>query len=112
MLKQTVSPYPVRIYIAGDIAQANVICRSYCYEVGMCVRVIETQYVYTGGEEAGLEVAFINYPRFPSEPDAIMDKALQLAERLIVGLYQTSACVESPDSTTWISRRTAREIKE
>ncbi len=59
---------PVSIFIAGDYDKAHEICRAHCDAVGLCVTVTATSYIYTGGEEAGVIVGLINYPRFPSEP--------------------------------------------
>lgn len=94
----------VVIYIAGDYDRARETCRSFC-DMGACVSVERVDYIYTGGEEAGVAVRFINYPRFPaSEPD-IMDRALNLAEQLLVDLHQSSASVVGPTETVWLSRR-------
>lgn len=98
--------YPVSIFVAGDETKAREICRAYCDEIGLCVTVTPTTYVYTGGEEAGV-VGLINYPRFPSTPPEIFAKAEALALRLIDGLGQESASIQSPLLTVWISFREA-----
>lgn len=64
-LPKTCTSYPVSIFMAGDYNAAREICRAYCDEVGYCVTVTPTSYVYTGGEESGFIVGLINYPRFP-----------------------------------------------
>lgn len=98
--------YPVSIFIAGrDVPLAEQVCRQYCDEVGLCVTVTMTLYVYTGGEDFGLIIGLINYPRFPSEPEAIFARAEALALRLIDGLGQQSASIQAPDKTVWISFR-------
>ena len=97
--------YTVDIYMAGDIAQAKQICREYCYAVGFCVHVIEADYIYTGGQEAGFKIGCVNYPRFPSEPEELETKAVQLAHTLIDRLCQHSALLVSPTRTLWITRR-------
>jgi len=99
--------YPVSIFVAGNVWEAETICRDYCDAVGFCVTVTETNYCYTDGEEAGVIVGLINYPRFPAEPAAILVKAEALALRLIEGLHQQSATVQAPDRTLWISFREA-----
>jgi hypothetical protein len=72
-----------------------------------CVTVTATSYIYTGGEEAGVIVGFINYPRFPSEPHDINYKAELLAEELMHGLCQHSYTIQTPETTRWYSRRPA-----
>jgi len=97
--------YPVSIFVGGSAWEAWKICREYCDEVGLCVTITETKYVYTGGETVGVIVGLINYPRFPSEPTPIWAHAEALALKLIEGLKQESCSIQSPDRTLWISFR-------
>jgi hypothetical protein len=97
--------YPVRIFVGGNYADAVDLCRTYCDEIGLCVTVESTIYVYTGGQESGVVVGFINYGRFPSEPQAIFASAKELALRLIDGLGQQSATVQAPDKTLLLNFR-------
>lgn len=97
------------IWIAGDATEAERICRKYCVENGLCVTVTPTEYVYTGGAEAGVCVRLINYPRFPAEPSDINAKALDLARVLRVGLCQWSFLIETPTKSTWFTAREERE---
>jgi len=97
--------YPVSIFIAGDHAKALELCRLYCDETGYCVTVMPTSYVYTYGQEAGVIVGLINYPRFPSEPRAIWRRAKELAARLCNALGQESYTIQAPDNTVWFSKR-------
>ncbi len=106
-LPPSCSSYPVSIFIAGDYRTAQDICRAYCDEVGFCVTVTATSYVYTGGEEPGVIVGLINYPRFPSSPFEIATKAKALADRLREGLDQDSFTLQYPDRTVWHSWRAA-----
>lgn len=105
MKRVETTSYPVQIFVAGNPWEAETICLDYCNEVGLCVTVTETNYVYTGGEETGVIVGLINYGRFPSEPEAIFARAEALALRLIEGLRQQSASIQAPDKTVWISFR-------
>lgn len=97
----------VDIFIAGDIQHAKQVCREYCMEVGACVTVEPVDYIYTGGEEAGVRIGFINYPRFPSSEDSIVDRSADLANRLMNKLCQHSYSIVCPDETVWYSRRPA-----
>jgi hypothetical protein len=99
--------YPVSIFVAGDLKRAEQICQIYCDQVGLCVTVTPTQYVYSLGpsDELGVIVGLINYPRFPSTPADILAKAEALALRLIEGLKQQSATIQTPEQTYWISFR-------
>lgn len=97
--------FPVTIFIAGSYSKAMKIVQKYCDEVGYCVTVKPTLYVYKGGQEGGVEVGLINYPRFPAEPKQIIDKAIEIAERLRVELAQESYSIQTPDDTIWYSYR-------
>ena len=52
--------------MAGDIEVARKVCHDFCDELGWCVTVTPTTYVYRGREEAGFIVGAINYARFPA----------------------------------------------
>lgn len=95
------------IFIAGDLSEAKQICRAYCFSVGLCVTVEPVTYIYTGGEEVGVRVGLISYPRFPSTEAEIAERALALATALLEGLHQHSYSIVGPSETTWFTRRAA-----
>lgn len=97
--------FPVSIFIAGCVKKASVICRKYCDDVGLCVTVTPTNYIYTNGEEEGIIIGLINYPRFPSQSRDIVSKAGSLAQKLLDELEQQSCTIQTPDLTIWISNR-------
>jgi len=95
----------IDILIAGDISQAKQVCREFCFEQGLCVTIESVSYIYTGGEESGVRVGLINYPRFPSDLGTITDTAKRLAHELMVRLCQHSYSIVGPEETQWFSRR-------
>lgn len=95
------------IFIAGDLGQAKQVCREFCFEVGLCVTIEPVTYIYTGGEEAGVRVGLINYPRFPASKEEIQEKASALAGLLMHRLCQHSYSIIGPDETLWYTRRPA-----
>lgn len=103
MIEQQCPSYPVSIFIAGSTVQADAICREYCDKIGFCVTVTQTNYVYTDGEETGVIVGLINYPRFPSAPEAITAHAFALGDLLRERLGQQSYSVQTPERTVWRS---------
>lgn len=105
MTRKECPSYPISIFIAGSAWEAETICRDYCDAAGFCVTVTGTTYCYTGGEEAGVIVGLINYPRFPAKPAQLWGHAEALAERLRAGLEQDSYSIQAPDRTVWISHR-------
>lgn len=105
-MKRVEAPsYPVSIFIGGNPKEAMLRCRGYCDDVGLCVTITETKYVYTGGLTFGIIVGLINYPRFPLIPEAIWAHAEALGVRLCKGLGQESYTIQAPDKTVWFSDR-------
>jgi hypothetical protein len=105
MKRIEIASYPISIFIAGSLWEAETICLDYCDVIGLCVTATETTFCFTGGEEAGVIVGLINYPRFPSAPDVIWQHAETLAARLCSGLKQQSYTIQAPDKTVWFSHR-------
>lgn len=104
--------FPVKIFIAGSYSKALKIVQEYCDEVGYCVTVDHTYYVYKNGKEEGVVVGLINYPRFPSIPNTIVNHAIEIAEKLRVGLNQESYSIQTPDDTIWYSYRKGDAIDD
>ena len=96
--------YVVTIYMAGDVAHARQVVRAFVLE-GLCVTLEPTDYVYTGGVESGFRIGLLNYPRFPSSPSEILQKAVRLAARLREDLAQHSFLIVTPEKTYWDSLR-------
>lgn len=94
-----------RIYMSGPIDVAKHALRRECLREGLCVTVVPTTYIYTGGEEAGFVVEMINYPRFPSTPEHIVERARVVMHLLLEATCQHSALLMAPGVTEWISAR-------
>lgn len=105
MTTKTERTYCVKIYISGPLDVIEQTCRKECLEEGLCVTVEPTRFIYTGGEETGAVVGLINYPRFPSTPEAITDRATQLALDLLDATFQHSVLIMTPTRTEWITKR-------
>lgn len=97
--------FPITIHIAGKYSTAEKILKKYCDEVGFCVTLNTVEYIYKDGNEYGIRVGLINYPRFPSDPATLTAKAIEIAELLRQGLKQESFSVETPVETIWYSYR-------
>jgi hypothetical protein len=107
MPKATTKTFTAQIYMAGDIAHAKQIIRSYVLDIGLCVTIEPVDFIYTGGEEAGFRVGLINYPRFPAMDEEVFEKAVALADKLRDALAQNSYSIVTPSLTYWDTRRTA-----
>lgn len=100
-MKAECSTYTATIYMGGDLARAEQVCREYCMAVGLCVTVEPTKFIYTGGEETGVRIGLINYPKYASTPEAILGRAKNLANLLREELCQYSWSIVTPDATHW-----------
>lgn len=108
MVTKSTKSRTYRIWMAGNYANAEEICRKYC-ERGMCVSITPMNYIYTGGEESGFCVTFINYPRFPSSIGQMFLKAKKLGDILMKALHQHSYSLEGPRVTHFYSTRSEDE---
>lgn len=95
----------VKIFMAGDYERAKDICQRYCSDVGLCVTVTPTSYVYKYGREEGFIAELINYPRFPETQASLSGLAMTLADLLLYELDQGSYTIMNPLTTNFYSRR-------
>jgi hypothetical protein len=80
------------------------ICQGYCDDIGLCVTVTPTEFIYRGGNEPGGIVGLINYPRFPKSEEEISAHAAEIAKRLLDGLKQDRISIVMKDKTIMLSR--------
>ena len=99
------SAFYATIFMAGDISVAKKVCQEECDREGLCVTVEPTTYIYTGGSEEGFRIGFINYARFPSKPQKIIDRARKLAKLLLERCAQTSFSIVTPNASYYWSKR-------
>lgn len=88
------------------VEEVEQICREYVADVPMCVTVTRTKFIYPGGEEPGVAIGLINYPRFPVYvADQLYDKAYPLAEYLKSRLGQKRVSIVTPHDTVTIGNK-------
>lgn len=80
-------------------SEVLTLCAVYCDKVGLGVEVHFGWCVYTGGYEPCARVSLINYPRFPSTPQAIWDHAVTLGKKLKSALNQQRFTIVATDKT-------------
>jgi hypothetical protein len=105
MVEMTCDTFWARIYIAGPIEVAKQLLRAECMREGLCVTIEPTHFLYTGAEESGYVVGLVNYPRFPSTPEALHERAVRVLHLLLDGTHQHSAMLMEPNATYWYSKR-------
>lgn len=92
----------ITIWIAGDVADAKATCRRFCMS-GLCVTVEPTDYIYTDGQESGVRIGLLNYPRFPTTAAALWETAESLAGLLRRELCQHSVLISDGKRAKWMS---------
>ena len=85
-----------------NIDEVLDICQEYCDNIGLCVTVTPTHFIYTGGREDGCFIGLINYPRFPSSPEEIFDTTFNLATVLKEKFNQLKVSIICSDKTVMI----------
>jgi len=105
MKTETAETYVIRLYISGPIEVAKQALRAECLREGLCVTIEPTTFIYTGGEEAGYVVGMLNYPRFPTTPEALMSRARDVMHKLLDATHQHSALMVTPNFSEWITKR-------
>jgi ferredoxin len=88
--------------VIHNIDEVKEICQQYCNEVGLCVTITPTNFIYVNGQEAGCFIGLINYPRFPSTSEDILSKALELAKIFLEEFKQNKVSVICNDKTYMI----------
>jgi len=58
-----------------------------------------TELIYWTGTEPCVEIALMNYPRYPSKPEQVREHALRLAEALLLHFHQYRLTVMFPEET-------------
>lgn len=97
--------YTVTIHIAGNYDRIEQVCSDFCSEVGLCVNVKPTNFIYTYGEQSGAEIQLISYPKFQPTLGLSRRKAQMLCERLMDEVNQKSATITDPKRSLYIERK-------
>ncbi len=84
--------------------QVRELCDQYVNEIKDCVTITPTEFRYVDGNEPGVIVGYINYPRFPRTQEEIYDRALGLAKVLMYGLDQNRVTITTPDKTIMLEK--------
>lgn len=91
----------VRLYIGGDLTVAKQVIGKFCRDNGWCVTVTPTDYIYSGGQESGIIVECICYPRFETTFEQNANKMRKLADELVISLNQKSYTILGFERGCW-----------
>lgn len=90
--------------IVHTLDEVRLFCQNHCdvFQVGLNIQQVE--FFYVGGNEPGVSIEFIQYPRFPRHPEEIREMAIELAEILITIFRQQRCTIVCTDKTILIER--------
>jgi len=94
------------------IDEVKIISQKFVDEVGECVSVTPTEFIYTKGNENGVVVGFIQYPRFPRKKKEIKSRAIQLATILMFELNQYKVTVTTPKKSLMLENKILKMISK
>ena len=88
--------------ITHTIEEIENVCQEYCDRNGFCVSVTSTKFIYTKGNEPGVVVGIISYPRFPSDSGELRRRAIELAELLRQQCLQFKVSIVMPNEVVML----------
>lgn len=92
-----------------NVEEVYQLCQEYADINPTCVSVTETMFIYHKGNEPGVRVEFINYPRFPKDETSIHSQAEVLGQRLAEEFKQIRYSISDPYGT--ITYKTVGDIE-
>ena len=93
--------YDGHIYRIGEVAK---LCQEYCDKTGFGVTVTPTEFIYTDGNETGVIVGIINYPRFPRPRWKNEVHAKEIAKQCMEAFGQERISIVMTDKTIMLER--------
>lgn len=89
--------------IVHSVDEVRDAVKRYCNDIGFCVSLTQTEFIYTNGSESGVIIGLINYPRFPSNEDVLWRHALNIAAFLQCTCGQLRVSIVGPTDTTMLT---------
>ena len=80
------------------------IVQDFVNDVHYCTTITPTHFYYVDGEEPGVIIGIINYPRFPKTKVEIRKLAIELTKLLMDKLDQNRISIVCPDTTIMLER--------
>lgn len=90
--------------IVHSIDEVEKVCQKCCDEIGLCVTITPTKFIYKNGFEDGCFIGLIQYPRFPEEIEKIKIKAIEMAKIFLEEFNQLKVSVICSDKTYMIRK--------
>lgn len=93
------------VYVGGSLDEAEMVCRRFCLEEGLCVTIRKCHYIFPGGSEYGVQIGLIQYPPFTTDEATLNDLALRIGQAIAEANGQWSYTVVTKDKCIFRSRR-------
>lgn len=87
-----------------DAKLVRLLIQEHVDKVGLAVTFTPTIFIYSGGNEPGLIIGLINYPRFPKSNEQIEDIAIVLAQKLKETYGQDRVTIVFTDKTIMLGK--------
>lgn len=88
-----------------SITDVEEIVDEFILDNDVCVTITPTQYRYPGGNENGVAIGMINYPRFPKLESKIDEESIKLANTLLTRLKQNRITIVRPKDTITLTNK-------
>lgn len=85
--------------IEHTIDEVYDICQKYVNTIKYCVTVTPTKFIYVNGNENGVIIGLINYPRFPNTQKKIREISFNLSDIFLNQFKQYRISVTTPNKT-------------
>jgi hypothetical protein len=93
-----------------ELKEVYDVCHEYCDKVGLHITITPTMFIYPkgggikDGEEPGVFIELINYPRFSQSRYDIIYQAIELTKILLQKFKQNRISIITSDQTYLIER--------
>lgn len=95
--------YKVEIFIAGGEYDVRSACARYCNNVGLCVTMTKTNYIYTSGSAEGWIIGLINYAKYPKKKAEVWDSAWWLTKTLLYFTGQEDCTIQDHEKSVLVT---------
>jgi len=85
--------------VIRSVDDVREICQNFSDAHGDCMTITSTEFIYKDGNEPGVIIGWINYPRFPRENNEIMNNALIIGNKLLKELKQNRVTITTPENS-------------
>lgn len=87
-----------------DLEEVEELMQKFVDENNECVTITPTKFVYTKGNEPGVIVGLIAYPRFAKSDFIIKERAVEIGKILMVAFKQNRLTITTPEQSIMLEQ--------